>query len=167
MKQEYETNKVRKTGARALEDLGYGRETDEKQLFFGLLGEAEARNFLEQYPKASRLQTYAGETSPTTPTALSKVGNTRLPTATAKAGSSLDLARQQAAGTISVEQQRALRDQLLNPKTPVKTTPTVKPVTPTSSVAPRSAITASTMPGTTLLQRAAARGAARLTSRST
>jgi hypothetical protein len=161
MKKGYQEGEVKRTGARAIEDLGFGKEADATQQYFDLLGDEESKTFLQQYQSASRLQQFrdSGETPAGVAPNTARPNLVRPPTSTrAPMGSSLELARKQQSGAISIDEQRRMRDQLLNPKTPDARRPAPTPAKP---VAPKSVITASARPGTTILQRAASRGAAR------
>lgn len=162
MNKEYNVKKLNRSAERILTDIEHERETERGKQFFGLLGEEEARTFLQQYPSASRLNVYGDEPSPASVATPGMQGSAvprrPLPSASlsAPSGSSLDLARRAAAGSISIDEQRRQRDLLLSspkitpaPKSVAKTT-----VTPTP--------TRSTSPGSILLQNAARRKAERL-----
>jgi hypothetical protein len=157
MVKEQSEDRVNRAANRDIEDIGYNKETDRNQAFFGLLAEEEARTFLQQYGDASRLKTY--DQSATAPAATpAAIPGRAMTTAKAPAGSSLEIARRATAGEIGLDEQRRLRDQLLNPSVPTAR-PVSRAATPSVPKAPVK--TASTAAGQRLLQNAAARGAAR------
>ncbi len=141
MRNEFTADRARTGAERAVEDIGREKETAQQQQFFGLLSEEDAKSFLSQYENASTLKTYGSEENPSFETAIRKTAPL------AGTGSTLSGAR----------------DTLLSSKAPVKKAAPA-PVPPRSTMVPTTAskpVTARNSPGTTLLQRAAARAANR------
>lgn len=166
MRKEYTADRTEVNAERAVEDINTERQSQQEQQFFGLLSEEEARTFMQQFDGSSTLKQY-GDDGTKAGSGIGAGRSTTLPTGSAPAGSSLDLSRRQQAGEISIEEQRSARDALMFPTTAPKPVTTVKPTTKTSNVATSkpAPVSAKTMPGSTLLQRSAARGAARASNR--
>lgn len=163
MKKDQATNRNQVITDRNISDIETERGAERKKQFFGLLSDEESKTFLQQYAGASRLNAYdnTAEQPSTAPTS-------NYPTSSRNSGTQMvsSVNGPVASAGMSLADQRALRDKLLNPSSGTTARPAPAPsqkVVNSVGTPSRTPINKSTMPGTTLLQRAAARGAARTT----
>lgn len=163
-----------------LYDIEQERTSERSQAFSDVVNDRLQQGLLQQImsgagniPNGPTAQGLAGTTADAkkapasrTPTSL-EIARGLLPSAKAPAGSSLDLARQQQAGTISIDQQRTAREALLFPNgRPNAVAAPPSPVKPVATVKkPATSAVKNPVTGVSYSGAAAARLAARISSR--
>lgn len=142
----------------SLGELERDRREEEYKRFFDLSTSKEDELFNQQAESATRLNPEQPEGTAATTARTTTSNAARLPSVTAKTGTSLDLARQAQADNWSLDEQRRAREALLSAPQPTKPAPRPQP---TLNQTARNIITASTPAGQRLQQRAAERAATR------